>query len=159
MPKPPMLNKLAEFVFDQVGMTHRFVVQIDDSEYDLGSWARAAGLTVNWAKCEYRLGDDNDVAFFPGNASYSNIKLSRAACSDSGTVQKWLAATSQAHVPLSGAIYMVDFAGMPTVTWELKQFFPIAWSIDEFASGGAKPAVETLELAHTGFLHDEARLP
>lgn len=153
-----MLNAAAEFAFNQVGMTHRFVVRIDRTSFDLGTWSKAAGLTVSWAKCDYRPGENNDLVLIPGNVSYSNIKLARAACSDSATVQKWLANTSKQHEPLSGAIYMIDFVGIPVITWELKQFFPISWSIDEFSSTAAKPALETLELAHSGFLHDEARL-
>lgn len=150
--------KAAEMLFDQVGMSHRFVVQIDDGRYDLGSWTRAGGLAVSWAKCEYRPGENNDGVIFPGNATYGNIKLARAACSDSATVQRWLAETAKAHRPLSGAISMVDFAGMPVVQWELKEFFPVSWSIGEFAADGAKPLVESLELAHSGFLADEAGL-
>lgn len=152
-------TKAAEFLFDQVAMTHRFVVRIDLSKYDLGTWSRVSGLTVSWNKHSYRPGSSNDEQVFPGNISYTTIKLERAACSSSAVVQDWLRETSRCHVPLSGAIHMVDFAGLPVITWDLKQFFPISWSIGEFNSTGAKPAVEVLELAHTGFLHDETRIP
>jgi phage tail-like protein len=148
-------GKAAEFLFGEVGMTHRFLVQIDEGRYDLGDWSRAAGLSVTWGRVEYRAGESNQLWIAPGNTSYTNIKLSRAACSDSQTVQRWLVATSKQNVPLSGAIRMVDFLGITVVEWKLKQFFPIGWSIVDFDASGAKAAVETLELAHTGFLDDE----
>jgi phage tail-like protein len=149
-------TKLSEFLFDQVAMTHRFVVQIDMSKYDLGTWSRVAGLGVSWNKHSYRSGESNDELLFPGNVNYTTIKLSRAASSESETVQKWLADTSRSHTPVSGGIHMVDYLGVSVVTWELKQFFPISWVITDFDSTAGRPAIETLELAHTGFLHDEA---
>lgn len=148
--------KLSEFLFDQVGMTHRFVVQIDSGKYDLGAWSKVTGLTVSWGKHAYRPGDNNDELLFPGKISYQPIKLSRAASSQSATVQQWLRDTSRSHAPLSGGIHMVDYLGLPVLTWELKQFFPIGWSISDFDSTAGRPAIELLELAHTGFLDDEA---
>lgn len=151
-------GKAAEFLFNQVAMTHRFVVRIDRGMYDLGTWSKVAGLTVSWSRISYRGGEDNHEHVFPGNISYPTVKLSRAACSDSATVQKWLASTSRRRESLSGGIYLLDFLGVPVIQWELKEFFPISWSIAEFDSTGGRPAIETLELAHNGFLHDEAKV-
>jgi phage tail-like protein len=138
----------------QVGMSHRFVVRIDRGAYDLGTWSKVAGLSVSWAKIVYRPGENNDEIVVPGNVSYPNIKLSRAACSASATVQKWLATTSTRHELLGCGISMIDFRNEPVITWDLRQFFPISWSITDFDSSGARAAMETLELAHTGFLSD-----
>ncbi|TDQ01145.1 phage tail protein [Labedaea rhizosphaerae] len=148
-------SKMAELLTGQVGMSHRFVVRIDDSDYDLGSWQKVSGLKVTWQKASWRPGNSNDERISSGNISYSNIKLSRAACSDSAVVQKWLAKTSRHRQPLSGAIFMVDFVGLPVIEWTLKEFFPVGWDITDFDATGAKAAVESLELAHTGFLNDE----
>lgn len=138
-------------------LAHHFVVTIDKTEYDLGSWASASGLSVTWAPCEYRAGDaGNALWIHPGNTKYDTIKLSRAACADSAKVQRWLAGTSRGEQQLSGAVQLVDWQGDPLVTWTLKQFFPIGWSIAEFAANGqSRVAMETLQLAHTGFLDDE----
>ena len=151
-----MKQRLAEFLFDQVGMSHRFVVRIDRGLYDLGTWSKVAGLSVSWNKLSYRAGENNEEHVFPGNVSYQTIKLSRAACSDSATVQKWLSTTATHRESLSGGIYMLEFTGRPVITWELKEFFPIGWSVSDFDSTAGRPAVETLELAHSGFLNSEA---
>lgn len=144
-------------LLSQVSMSHHFVVLIDNPTYDLGAWYRVSGLSVKWKSCEYRVGDQGNQSYIlPGNTEYQNIKLSRAACADSQIVQAWLASTSLNPVPHSGAIMLMDFGGVPVVHWQLKEFFPIAWSIVDFDADAAKPAIETLELAHNGFLYDES---
>ncbi|HEX3786617.1 MAG TPA: phage tail protein [Pseudonocardiaceae bacterium] len=138
-----------------VSMNHRFVVVIDRSTYDLGSWSGASGLSVSWSTCEYRSGDQgNDVWIFPGTTKYQNIKLQRAACSDSAIVQSWLCATSRTPQPLSGTVQLIDWLGFSVVEWRLTEFFPVGWSITEFDASTGRPVIETLELAHTGFLAD-----
>lgn len=152
-----MASSAAEFLFGQVGMTHRFYVQIDSATYDLGDWNKVSGLQVTWEKVELRTGATNEIWIAPGNAKYQNIKLARAACSDSQKVQTWLKSISRSNQPLSGVIQMVDFMGSSVVEWKLKEFFPIAWSIVDFEASGAKAAIETLDIAHTGFLDDEMK--
>jgi phage tail-like protein len=142
-----------------LGMVHHFTVRVDDSSYDLGDWSKASGLTVNWEVCQHRAGDQgNAIWLFPGNTKYETIKLTRAACKDSASVQKWLADTSKTPKALSGAVALVDAAGDVIVRWPLTQFFPIGWAISEFEAGTSRVATETLTLAHAGFLNDGARL-
>jgi phage tail-like protein len=152
-------GKGLEFLTGQIGMSHRYVIEIDKSAYQLGAWTKAAGLGVSWHKHAYRVGGVTHESIVPGNVTYTNITLSRAAGRDSGTVQTWLAGVIRDRDLLSGAIYLLDFLGMPVVTWELWEFFPISWRLSEFDSGGSRPAIETLELAHTGFLKAESKLP
>ncbi|WP_101607206.1 phage tail protein [Amycolatopsis sp. BJA-103] len=152
-------GKALEMLTGQVSMSHHFVIQIDHGQYDFGRWAKASGLSVSWAKHGYRPGNTNVERFQPGVPSYGTISLSRAACTDSSTVQKWLATIVRRRQLLSGAVYLVDFLGLPMITWKLKEFYPIGWKIGEFDSGGARPVIETLELAHGGFLDDEVRKP
>lgn len=143
-----------------IGMGHHFSVIVDNPMFNLGTWSKVAGLQVAWNACEYRVGDQGNQSWvIPGNTKYSNIKLSRAACADSQVVQQWLAQTSTNPTPLSGAISLVALGGlMPIVTWPLNEFFPIAWSITDFDADQGKPAIETLEITHGGFLFD-ASLP
>jgi phage tail-like protein len=149
------LNLGMEMLTGQVSMNHRFVVRIDRSAYDLGTWQTASGLSVKWAKCEYRPGDQgNSVWIWPGGTTYTNIKLARAACSDSAIVQEWLAKNSTEPAPLSGAIQLMDWLGFKVVEWTLRCFFPVGWDITGFNAADGKPAIESLELAHTGFLSD-----
>jgi hypothetical protein len=97
------LNVGMEMLTGTVSMNHHFVVQIDKSSYDLGTWQSASGLSVKWNKCEYRPGDQGNTLYvLPGQISYADIKLSRAACSDSETVQEWLAGAVVRCHPVDG---------------------------------------------------------
>ncbi|MFE8977716.1 phage tail protein [Streptomyces cyaneofuscatus] len=142
--------------FGSVSMAHRFSVAIDRSHYELGDWASASGLHVSWHIAEYRAGDSwNHPLIFPGVPQYQRIKLSRAACQDSQVVQEWLTETAMRNEPLTGAVSLVNWQGVRTVTWELKEFFPTAWGINEFSAAQGSVAMETLEIVHTGFLDDD----
>ncbi len=139
-----------------VGMSHHYAVLIDNVMYHFGDWSRASGLSVTWQQLEHREGDQgNYVEYQPGPTKYEPITLSRAAGPYSRVVQYWLAQTSKNPKPQSGTIQLVDFIGTPLVQWRLAEFFPVGWSIESFDASGAKPAVETLKLAHTGFLDDD----
>jgi phage tail-like protein len=140
------------------GMGHRFSILIDNATYDFGTWHKATGLSVDWDKFEYRVGDSNEVWIVPGNPKYETIQLTRAACYESNIVQAWLVTTSRYPVPQSGTIMLVDWLGAPIVGWRLSEFFPIGWSITEFSADRGHVALETLKLAHTGFLLDELSL-
>jgi phage tail-like protein len=151
----------AQSVGDQMtlAMNHRFAVMIDNVLYHFGDWARVTGLSVSWQQIEHRVGSKGNHAWlFPGTTRYEPITLSRSAGPGSRLVQRWLAQTSKRQQPQSGVIQLLGFAGVPLVSWRLSEFFPIAWSIDSFDAAGAKPAVETLKLVHTGFLDDDVDL-
>jgi phage tail-like protein len=154
----PTARTVVGFLSDQVAMTHRFIACIDEGAYDFGSWSKVTGLGVDWEEVTYRPGEQTGTEVFAGAVRYQPITLARAACADSAVVKAWLAETATGRRPLSGAIHMVDFTGRAIVSWELKQFFPISWSISGFESSSAQTAIEELKLAHSGFLDDD-RLP
>ncbi len=143
-----------EFLFGEVGMSHRFTVSVDMADYDLGSWSRVSGLSVNWEMCMHRHGESDEIWISPGEPTYQKIRLARAACSDSATVQNWLRTTLQEGKPLTGAVIMLDWTGTALMSWNLKSFFPCGWSVADFDASGSRPLVETLEIAHTGFIED-----
>ena len=141
---------------DSVAMSHHYSVLIDNALYHFGDWSKVSGLSVHWQVCTLRAGDQGNAGWqFPGTTSYEPITLSRAACADSRTVQFWLTQTSRNPRPQSGTIQLVDFLGTPLVQWRLAEFFPVGWSIESFDAAAGRPAVETLKLAHNGFLGDE----
>ncbi len=140
-----------------VGMAMRFAVTIDEGKYDLKSWSKAAGLEVGWDLVEYRAGDNrNDRWYYPGLTKYPTIKLERAATID-GTeaVKEWLNSNSFAHKPQSGSVVLHDAHVDPVSKWDLRHVIPVKWSVSGFEATSSKVALETLELAHLGFL-DEA---
>jgi phage tail-like protein len=138
------------------GMTHSFLIVIDNPTYDLGYWHKASGLTVKWETCRYQAGDQgNEYWIYPGTTKYENIKLTRPISPTSNVTQAWLSSTSANMMPLSGAIMLCAAMGIPIITWRLYQFFPVSWQVGEFTAETGKVVTETLELAHTGFLDDQ----
>lgn len=138
------------------GMSHHFVVIIDNPTYDLGFWQKASGLSVTWDVATYRAGNQgNEMWIYPGNTKYQNIKLTRPVSPTSNVTQAWLNETSANMQPLSGAVALCSSMGVPIITWALYQFFPVSWQIGEFSASEARVVTETLELAHTGFLDDQ----
>lgn len=138
------------------GMSHRFIIVIDNPTYDLGYWQKASGLSVSWEICKYRAGDQgNEFWIYPGTTTYENIRLTRPVSPTSNVTQAWLAATSVHMMPLSGAIMLCATMGVPIITWRLYQFFPVKWQVSEFTAENGMVVTETLELAHTGFLDDQ----
>lgn len=141
----------------QIGMSMRFKVTIDNGKFDLGSWSKVAGLDVAWDLVEYRAGDgDNERWYFPGLTKYSTIKLERAVQAD-GTkaVKEWLNSNSFQHEVQTGAIELLDAKGATVMDWELRHVIPVRWSVTPFEATSSKVALETLELAHMGFLTAE----
>lgn len=140
-----------------LGLAMRFVVKIDNTPYDLGSWSKVTGLDVAWDVCEYRAGDnDNERWYFPGVTKYSTIKLERAAESKgTSSVQDWLNSNSFGFEVQSGSIELQDAKKSKVLSWTLRHVIPVKWSVSGFEAGGNKVALETLELAHMGFLENE----
>jgi phage tail-like protein len=135
-----------------LGMTMRFSVTIDG--VDLADWSKASGLEVTWDVVEFRSGDNSNERWIaPGIAKFPTVKLERAANKDaSQKVRDWLNKTSFTHTPKSGKIELQDAGKAVVATWELANVMPVKWSIVPFDANGNKVALETLELAHTGFL-------
>jgi phage tail-like protein len=148
---------MALAVDTQLGMSMRFTVKIDKTPYDLGSWAKVGGLDVAWDVVEYRAGDaKNERWYFPGNTKYSTIKLERAVQkADTTAVREWLDSNSFKHEIQSGKVELLDAKSEPVMHWTLRHVIPVKWSISPFDSNANKVALETLELAHMGFLENE----
>lgn len=148
---------MAAGLLDARADSSKFLVLFDNSDYDLGTWSKVAGLGVSWEPLEYRRskgegGKDLPVSLSPGPAKYTKVSLSRAVGASSRTVQKWLAGTQRKPQIFSGAIVLLGPLGLPLVEWELEAFFPTNWRIGDFDSKAANVVIETLELSHTGFL-------
>ncbi|MFE9566808.1 phage tail protein [Streptomyces sp. NPDC006487] len=141
-----------------LALANRFSVTVDGGAYDLGSWAQVQGLDVQWKMADYRAGDaGNDRWYFPGFTEYTPLKLTRAACSDSELVKKWLSENSFASKGYPGEIILMGPDNVKVISWNMRRIIPVKWSITSFEAGQSKVALETLELQHLGFLDDDKK--
>jgi phage tail-like protein len=145
----------------KIGLGNRFKVKVTPGGWDLGSWAKADGLDVNWEVPDYRMGDGwNARLFAPANTKYTPVKLTRAADSkDSRTVRDWLNKNAINHdVGAEVEIKLHDSFGTEVIAWNLKNAVVKKWAITTFDAGQGSVAIETLEIDHEGFLDDEKKL-
>ena len=132
----------------------RFHVTIDD-QGSLGSWSKCDGLTVEYEVLEYQEGGQNDyVHRLPGRCKYQNIKLTRPLDKTSSDVASWVAGQRKKVERSNAEIAVLDAAGEVVAKWNLNGVYPVKWTGPSLDAGGNQIAIETLELAHNGFLGD-----
>jgi phage tail-like protein len=133
-------------------MSHRFVVVA--GSHHLGAWSKVAGLSVNWDLAEHRVGNSDQYFKYAGVPKFEKLKLSRAAeAAGTRQVQTWL---NEVHtsggVPEEGAVEVLTSAGLPVISWTLREMFPVGWQISDFDASTGKVAMETLVIVYSGFL-------
>lgn len=130
----------------------RFRVKID-GQGDLGNWSKCDGLSVEYDVFEYKEGGENSfVHRIPGRAKYQNVKLTRPVNKDSKKVANWMAKLKIEVKRQTAEISALDTEGNPIATWNLEGVFPVKWNGPSLDVGANQVAMETLELAHNGFL-------
>lgn len=155
MPIPPVAQFAAP---GSPGVALHFAVSIEG--FSLNTWSKAAGLEVSWDLVEYRAGDqDNERWIFPGTTKYKPVTLERPATRDGATkVRQWLSSNSFVHTTQAATIVLRDASLRTVMSWTLRRVLPVRWSITALDASSSKVAIETLELAHTGFL-EESKSP
>jgi phage tail-like protein len=135
------------------GLAARFQVIIDGK--DLGAWSKCSGLEVDFQHETYEeLGNNAFVHYLPKAAKYKPITLQRACTPEqSSALQSWL--TNMVVKPTKGTacITLHDAAQSEVITWTLAGVFPAKWIGPELEGKSTEMAVETLVLAHEGFLN------
>lgn len=130
----------------------RFTVRIDGYG-SLGSWSKCDGLAVEYEVLEYMEGGRNEyVHRLPGRRKFPNVKLTRPLDKDSATVVKWVSGLVSQVERHSAVISVLDPNGEVVCHWNLAGVYPVKWAGPSLDVGGNQVAIETLELAHNGFL-------
>lgn len=133
------------------GQGLRFMVIIDGTP--LGNWQKCEGLSISYKTETYQEGGQNGyVHKLVGPVEYENIKLSRPVDPTSGAVAVWVASVQLRTVRGTGAIVVLGPAGIPVTVYTLYGVYPTKYQGPSFDVGSKNVAMETLELAHNGFL-------
>lgn len=136
----------------QMGLTNRFHVRIEG--FDLGGWAKCDGLSVTFKLIDYTpLGHNDHLPVFPDRVTYEHVTLTRAiTAEDSPKVTAWLASMATSFGGGTGAITLYDSCNKRVAKWELRGVYPVKWKGPAMDANSHNIALETLELAHEGFL-------
>ena len=138
-------------MYDVVGLALCFDVTVDG--FDLGTWSKCDGLTVEFGILSHTTGDSDEVILSPGRPSFQHITLSRPVTPASKAVTAWLSSQRRKPVKGTGAIVLMDASHTPVMTWELYGVLPVKYAGPSLDVSGSSVAMETLTLAHEGFLY------
>jgi len=145
----------------QLGLTTRFRVVVQD--VDLGGWATCRGLLVDFRHDMIREGGNYDsFTIIPERVLYTPITLTRAMnAADSGAVQGWLQrvvrewyadSSDGGYSDHTAQITLLDAHQETVMSWSLRNVYPLRWRGPDLDARTGNIAVETLDLAHEGFL-------
>jgi phage tail-like protein len=135
-----------------LGLETRFKVVVDG--VDLGGWHSCTGLSVNFNLEAIPEGGENGYKhWLPGHVDYPKITLKRAmSADDAPKVQQWLSSKVDTFDGGTAQITLLDSRGTPVFEWSLRNVHPSQWKGPDLNAGSLNVALETLELAHEGFL-------
>ena len=146
---------------DEIAVTVRFVVQLDDM--DLGAFNSCEGLGAEVVIEQREEGGNNGFVWqLPTRIKYPTIKLSRPLTRSTEQVAKWFTATMTGGRARSdtarttGYIQAMTGDGTIVATWGLLDVVPVRWTGPSLNPESPKVATETVEIAHHGFLHTDA---
>lgn len=128
-----------------------FAVSIDDK--DLGTFNSCEGLGVEVVLEQREEGGNNSYVWqLPTRLKYTNVKLSRPLGPDTVKIAKWFASMTAGVTRRTATIVAKSSDDVKVASWSLADVVPVRWSGPSLNLDSPKVAVETIEIAHHGFL-------
>ncbi|MCY0931976.1 phage tail protein [Streptomyces sp. H27-H1] len=146
-----------------LGMAMRFKVTVDDFG-DLGYWSSCRGLNVTFDHEEIECGGNYEhTVLLPKRLKYGTVTLQRAVkADDTKALQAWLRRVTKdwygyeiggtEYNGTGAEISLMNAHNELVYSWQLRSVFPKNWKGPDLDADTNKVALESLELAHQGFL-------
>ena len=131
----------------------RFDVKIDG--VTIGSFTGIDGLSAEYEVKSYEEGGENGyVHQLPGRLKYNHIKLTRPVDRSSKDLTAWFSKLGRGQGTKRQTATVIAFNDNREVVaeWNLAGVYPVRYTGPSFSTESSKVAIETLELAHNGFL-------
>ncbi|MFS0702683.1 phage tail protein [Cellulomonas sp. 179-A 4D5 NHS] len=129
----------------------RFVVRIDAES--LGAFTSCEGLGCEVVMETREEGGNNGLVWqLPTRLKYPNIKLSRPLGAGSMNVSALFSRMATGYKLSTGTIQAQTADGKSVATWELRDVVPVRWTGPSFTPDQPKVLMETVEIAHHGFV-------
>jgi phage tail-like protein len=140
-------------VDDDPAVSVCFIVKLDDR--DLGAFNSCEGLGAEVVLEQREEGGNNLFVWqLPTRIKYPTIKLTRPLTRATEQVARWFTDTmSGGATRITGTIQAMTGDGVVVATWGLLDVVPVRWTGPSLSPESAKVAMETVEIAHHGFLH------
>ena len=131
---------------------YAFKINIDDMDF---IFQEVSGLSSETQVIEYRGGDSKvySTIKMPGIQKFSNVTLQKGILK--GGKNSWEKFSNLAMNTLNRStitISLMDEAGNVTMSWILKNAFPVKIAIADKTTDGNEIAIESLEIAHEGLV-------
>ncbi|GIG59137.1 phage tail protein [Longispora fulva] len=128
-----------------------FLVTVDRNS--LGAFNSCEGLGVEVVMEQREEGGQNGWVWqLPTRIKYPNIKLTRPVTADSKKITDWFAGMSNGVKRMTAVIEARNPLGEKIASWGLHGVVPVRWTGPQLTHDSPKVAMETLELAHHGFV-------
>ena len=128
-----------------------FLVSID--YMPLGAFNSCEGLGIEVVVETREEGGNNGMVWnFPTRIKYSNIKLSRPLTWQTQLTSGWFKTYARRTQRYTGIIAALSPDDKPVGVWGLTGVLPVRWTGPKLGATDNAVAIETLELAHEGFI-------
>jgi|SRR3954447_2129104 phage tail-like protein len=128
-----------------------FAVEFDKSSIGVFNTCDGLGLEVVMEQREEG-GNNMMVWQLPTRLKYTNIKLSRPVGPDSHKLTSWITKALNGIKPTTAVISAMSADGEQVAKWSLDGVVPVRWTGPSLNLDSPKVFMETLEIAHHGFL-------
>lgn len=129
----------------------QYIVALDNA--DLGTFSTCEGLGCEVVMESREEGGNNAFIWqLPTRLKYPNITLTRPLGKDTEKIAKWFADMASGYTRCTGIIEARTGNGTKIAGWELYDVVPVRWKGPSFNPDQPKVIMETLEIAHHGFV-------
>ena len=129
----------------------QYIVALDNA--DLGVFSTCEGLGCEVVIESREEGGNNSFIWqLPTRLKYPNITLTRPLGKDTEKIAKWFADMAAGYTRCTGIIEARTGNGTKIAGWELYDVVPVRWKGPSFNPDQPKVMIETLEIAHHGFV-------
>jgi phage tail-like protein len=131
----------------------RYQVVLDD-EQTIGAFAECTGLSAEYDVFEYAEGGQHGfVHKFRGGMKFPNIVLKRGVTYETAFLD-WFTNKNQVTRKNRGNVTLILLGddGEQVRSWAFASAFPVKWTGPNFNSKSTSIAMESLEIAHQGFV-------
>ncbi len=127
-----------------------FLVKWGDQQI---SFREVSGLNIETTPIEYRSGDSKEfsVVKMPGLIKSGNVSMKKGVFKSDNKFWDWFNQIKLNTIERKAVtISLLDEGGNATMTWTLKNAFPIKISGTDLEADGNEAAIESLDIAHEG---------
>lgn len=128
-----------------------YIVALDDQA--LGQFSSCEGLGCEVVVETREEGGNNDFVWqLPTRLKYPNITLTRPLGRDTEKIARWFASMTTGYKRCTGTIEAMRTDGTKIARWDLYDVVPVRWKGPSLNPDQPKVVIETLEIAHHGFV-------